>query len=72
MNSCFKRDLLDHFDDITTNSPVRLTMAENCYREIVNMMGCQQAPNPDYFLEVYGRMVINSFNVIDPVDQVRL
>ena len=33
-------------------------------------MGEENAPPPNYFLEVYGRMVINSFNVLDPIDQV--
>ena len=34
-------------------------------------MGEENAPPPNYFLEVYGRMVINSFNVLDPIDQVQ-
>ena len=33
-------------------------------------MGEEDAPPPDYFLEVYGRMVINSFCVLDLIDEV--
>ena len=49
-------------------SPLRLV--EDCYAEIVRYLGEEGAPPPDYFLEVSGRMVINSFNVIDFKDQV--
>ena len=28
-------------------------------------MGVEEAPDPDYFLEVYGRMAINSFHILD-------
>ena len=45
-------------------------MVEDCYSEIIKILGEEGAPPPDYFIEVYGRMVINSFNVIDVKDQV--
>ena len=45
---------------------------EDSYSSIVSLMGEENAPPPNYFLEVYGRMVINSFNVLDPIDQVNL
>ena len=63
------RDLLDHYDDIV-NSVARRSLLEDCYAEIVQLMGEENAPPPDYFLEVYGRTVINSFNVLDPTEQV--
>ena len=63
------RDLLDHYDDIV-NSVARRSILEDCYSEIVEMMGEENAPPPDYFLEVYGRTVINSFNILDPIEQV--
>ena len=68
MNVIF-RDLLDHYDDIV-NSVARRSLLEDCYAEIVQLMGEENAPPPDYFLEVYGRTVINSFNVLDPTEQV--
>jgi hypothetical protein len=38
----------------------------NCYyEEVFNFMGEEDAPDPDYFLECYGRMAINSFHVLD-------
>ena len=43
---------------------------ENCYTEIIQFLGEDGAPPPDYFVEVYGRMVINSFNVLDVRDEV--
>ena len=64
------RHLLDHFDDIVMRSPTRLSLVEDSYTGIINLMGEENAPPPNYFLEVYGRMVINSFNVLDPIDQV--
>ena len=51
-------------------SPTRLSLVEDSYIGIINLMGEENAPPPNYFLEVYGRMVINSFNVLDPIDQV--
>ena len=51
-------------------SPTRLSLVEDSYVTIINLMGEENAPPPNYFLEVYGRMVINSFNVTDPIDQV--
>ena len=63
------RDLLDHYDDIV-NSVARRSILEDCYAEIVELMGEENAPPPDYFLEVYGRTVINSFNILDPIEQV--
>ena len=52
-------------------SPTRLSLVEDSYAAIINLMGEENAPPPNYFLEVYGRMVINSFNVLDPIDQVK-
>ena len=66
----FFRDLLDHFDDIV-HSGARRSILDDCYAEIVDILGEDNAPPPDYFLEVYGRTVINSFNVLDPTEQVR-
>ena len=63
------RDLLDHYDDIV-NSVARRSILEDCYAEIVELMGEDNAPPPDNFLEVYGRTVINSFNILDPIEQV--
>ena len=37
----------------------------SCYSEIVGLMGEEDAPDPDYFLECYGRMAVNSFHVMD-------
>ena len=51
-------------------SPTRLSLVEDSYNAIINLMGEENTPPPNYFLEVYGRMVINSFNVLDPIDQV--
>ena len=47
-----------------------MSIVEDCYAGIVSLMGEENAPPPNYFLEVYGRMVINSFNVVDSADQV--
>ena len=69
-NLIFFSDLLDHYDDIVMNSNARLTTVENCYTEIIQFLGEDGAPPPDYFVEVYGRMVINSFNVLDVRDEV--
>ena len=66
----FCRDLLDHYDDIVLRSNTRLNMLEDCYSEIINYLGVENSPPPDYFVEVYGRVVINSFNVLDVRDQV--
>lgn len=33
-------------------------------------MGASDAPDPNYFLECYGRMAINSFNILDDNDDV--
>ena len=66
----FSRDLLDHYDDIVLRSNTRLNMLEDCYSEIINYLGVENSPPPDYFVEVYGRVVINSFNVLDVRDQV--
>ena len=60
---------MDHYDDIV-NSVARRSILEDCYAEIVELMGEENAPPPDYFLEVYGRTVINSFNILDPIEQV--
>ena len=38
---------------------------------LVSLMGEENAPPPNYFLEVYGRMIINSFYVLDLIDEVR-
>ena len=62
---------MDHYDDIV-NSVARRSLLEDCYAEIVQLMGEENAPPPDYFLEVYGRTVINSFNVLEPTEQVQL
>mgnify|MGYP001188751900 FL=1 len=51
-------------------SPTRLSLVEDSHNAIINLMGEENTPPPNYFLEVYGRMVINSFNVLDPIDQV--
>ena len=48
----------------------RRSILEDCYMEIVEIFGENNAPPPNYFLEVYGRTVINSFNVLDPTEQV--
>ena len=53
----FFSELLDHYDDIVTSNS-RLTTVENCYAEIIQFLGEDGAPPPDYFVEVYGRMVI--------------
>ena len=66
------RDLLDHFDDIIERSPSRLSFVEDTYNEIIEMLGETNAPPPNYFLEVYGRAVINSFSVLDTLTQVYL
>ena len=59
-------DLLDHHDDILTCSPARLDAVNAHYNEVCGVMGECDAPDPDYFLEVYGRMAVNSFNVLCP------
>lgn len=61
------QDLLDHFDDILGSS--RVDMVNSYYTEIIRIFGIEEAPDPDYFLQCYGRMAINSFNVLD-VNQV--
>ena len=43
----------------------RLELVNSCYSEIVGLMGEEDAPDPDYFLECYGRMAVNSFHVMD-------
>ena len=59
------RDLLDHYDDIVARGSNRLELVNSCYSEIVSLMGEGDAPDPDYFLECYGRMAVNSFHVMD-------
>ena len=59
------RDLLDHYDDIVARGSNRLELVNSCYSEIVSLMGEGDAPDPDYFLECYGRMAVNSFHVCD-------
>ena len=56
-------DLLDHYDDILGSS--RHDMVQAYYEEILRLMGLEDAPDPDYFLECYGRMAINSFHILD-------
>ena len=60
-------DLLDHFDDILNSEGIRSEMIQLYYEEMIKMMGEEDAPNPDYFLECYGRMAINSFHILDQV-----
>lgn len=57
------RDLLDHYDDINGSS--RGALVQNYYEETLRFMGLEDAPDPDYFLECYGRMAINSFHILD-------
>uniref|UniRef100_A0A0K2V7U3 Buzidau [Apis mellifera] n=1 Tax=Lepeophtheirus salmonis TaxID=72036 RepID=A0A0K2V7U3_LEPSM len=61
-------DLIDHFDDILHSSN-RSQLVEHVYAEILKLMGSESAPDPNYFLEVYGRMVINSFHICDKTTQ---
>ena len=62
-------DLLDHYDDIL-GSP-RHEMVQAYYEEILRLMGLEDAPDPDYFLECYGRMAINSFHILDEDSEER-
>ena len=57
--------MLDHYDDIVSKGSNRLELVNSCYSEIVGLMGEEDAPDPDYFLECYGRMAVNSFHVMD-------
>ena len=57
--------MLDHYDDIVSRGSNRLELVNSCYSEIVGLMGEEDAPDPDYFLECYGRMAVNSFHVMD-------
>lgn len=59
------KDLLDHFDDIVNGRMYRRDMINAYYEEMIKIMGLEDAPDPDYFLECYGRMAINSFNILD-------
>ena len=40
-------------------------MVNAYYDQIVQLMGENDAPDPNYFLECYGRMAINSFNLLE-------
>ena len=42
----------------------RLDMVNAAYEEVLSMMGESSAPDPNHFLECYGRMAVNSFNVL--------
>ena len=64
----FFADLVDHFDDII-NSSNRFEMVNQYYDQIIQLMGEADAPDPNYFLECYGRMAINSFNILDDNDE---
>ena len=43
---------MDHYDDIVLNSPTRLELVEDCYAEIINFLGEENMPDPEYFLQV--------------------
>ena len=64
------RDLLDHYDDILGSQ--RHEMVQAYYEEILRLMGIEDAPDPDYFLECYGRMAINSFHILDEEAEGRM
>jgi len=61
--------LVDHFDDILEHSGHRRDLIEDLYTEILDFMGDDEAPDPDYFLTVYGRIAVNSFSIIDGSEQ---
>ncbi len=63
-------DLVDHYDDIVARGSNRLDLVNAYYEEVLGFMGEEDAPDPDYFLECYGRMAINSFHILDE-NQVR-
>ena len=57
------KDLVDHYDDILTSN--RKDAANAYYEEILRFLGMEDAPDPDFFLECYGRMAVNSFHILD-------
>ena len=61
--------LVDHFDDILEHSGHRRNLIEDIYTEILDFMGEEEAPDPDYFLTIYGRIAVNSFSIIDGTEQ---
>ena len=63
-------DLLDHYDDILSSA--RHEMVQAYYEEILRLMGLEDAPDPDYFLQCYGRMAINSFHILDEDSEVEI
>ena len=61
--------LVDHFDDILARCGHRKELIENIYTEILDFLGDEDAPEPDYFLSVYGRIAVNSFSIVDGSEQ---
>ena len=61
--------LVDHFDDVLEHSGHRRDNIEHIYTEILDFMGEDEAPDPDYFLTIYGRIAVNSFSIIDASEQ---
>jgi SET and MYND domain-containing protein len=61
--------LVDHFDDILERSDHRTDLIEHIYTEVLDFMGEEDAPDPDYFLSIYGRIAVNSFSIVDGPEQ---
>uniref|UniRef100_A0A0A9WRD9 SET and MYND domain-containing protein 3 n=1 Tax=Lygus hesperus TaxID=30085 RepID=A0A0A9WRD9_LYGHE len=58
------RDLMSHYADIK-NDEKRISQAECLYEVLKDYIGEDALPNFTEFLGIYGRMVVNSFNILD-------
>ncbi|BES93356.1 SET and MYND domain-containing protein [Nesidiocoris tenuis] len=58
------KDLMSHYSDIKSDSK-RIEHAQCLFNVLRDFMGEDELPNFTEFLGIYGRMIVNSFNILD-------
>uniref|UniRef100_A0A1B6M851 MYND-type domain-containing protein n=2 Tax=Graphocephala atropunctata TaxID=36148 RepID=A0A1B6M851_9HEMI len=59
------KDLMSHYSDIKQDSK-RMEHFTSLYNVLLEYVGEQNVPNSAELLGIYGRLVVNGFNILDP------
>uniref|UniRef100_A0A1B6JWE4 MYND-type domain-containing protein n=2 Tax=Homalodisca liturata TaxID=320908 RepID=A0A1B6JWE4_9HEMI len=59
------KDLMSHYSDIKKDSK-RMEHFTSLYNVLLEYIGEQDVPNSAELLGIYGRLVVNGFNILDP------
>ncbi|KAJ6634633.1 Histone-lysine N-methyltransferase SMYD3 [Pseudolycoriella hygida] len=58
------KDLMTHYDELK-NDEKRLEHIESLSSVLQQLLGNELLPNPTEFIKIYGRMLVNAFNILD-------